>query len=399
MARDFTDAELRQVAEFVARRYLEVERGLRGKECLRLFLTPQAYSQQYAAAASRYGKGGVVRQTDVGRISLQRPAPDVAFVTMPALQEGDRWGALVMELRADKAGHWRVTELTRAQDRNLVRQRPVPDRTPRVDPAVELARLSRDLQAAHLAFLATTQRRDRAHRLLADLAPEKPARDLQVGDVINTGRTPAQHWVEVRSVRVDGAAGQVSLTTPDGTDLQTPDDRPIPVLAVRGMSLADTRDAAAAAAHEHATTAHEAARWQRQVDQLELQRDELAHRAQSRAGLLVEGPPPDMPPAYVVRLLGEQPRSDDARDVWNEAAGAIDRYRHRWGIDSTDTALGPEPGSAEQREDRAATVERLRQLTARLDRLTAERDDLDAAGPPLGHTPELSAPFVLAAER
>ena len=58
MARDFTDAQLRQVVEYVARRFLEVERGLRGKQCLRRFLTEEAYGRQSDPAASRFGSGG-----------------------------------------------------------------------------------------------------------------------------------------------------------------------------------------------------------------------------------------------------------------------------------------------------------------------------------------------------
>lgn len=49
--RELTDAQLRQVAEYAARRYLEVERGLRGKQCLQRFRSDEAYDQQSDAAA------------------------------------------------------------------------------------------------------------------------------------------------------------------------------------------------------------------------------------------------------------------------------------------------------------------------------------------------------------
>jgi len=35
--RELADAQLRQIAEYAGRRYLEVERGLRGKQCLQRF--------------------------------------------------------------------------------------------------------------------------------------------------------------------------------------------------------------------------------------------------------------------------------------------------------------------------------------------------------------------------
>ncbi len=89
MARVFTDAQLRQVVEYVARRYLEVERGLRDKQCLRRLLSEQAYDQQSDPAASRFGNAGVVRQRDLGRIILQRPRADRVHVAVPARQQGD----------------------------------------------------------------------------------------------------------------------------------------------------------------------------------------------------------------------------------------------------------------------------------------------------------------------
>ncbi|MDQ3521485.1 MAG: hypothetical protein M3434_03995 [Gemmatimonadota bacterium] len=49
--RELTDAQLRQVAEYAARRYLEVERGLRGKQCLQRFRSDEAYDQQSDATA------------------------------------------------------------------------------------------------------------------------------------------------------------------------------------------------------------------------------------------------------------------------------------------------------------------------------------------------------------
>lgn len=225
MARNFTDAELQQVAEYVALRYLEVERGLRGKECLRHFLSPQAYNQQFDAAASRFSSGGMVRQTDLGRMSFQRLQPDRVHIAIPTRQQGDRWGALVMELRADNRSAWRVTELTRAQDRNLTRPRFMPEWKGPGDPDLALVELTKTAVAARTAKVAAAEEYATGRQDLARVAPEKPAGELVVGDFVNNGTLQTQRWTKVRSLAVDKVTGGVNLRVADGTRFRLPAER------------------------------------------------------------------------------------------------------------------------------------------------------------------------------
>ncbi len=389
MAKNFTDAELRQVAEYVARRYLEVERGLRGKECLQSLLSSEAYTKQFDAAASRFGKGGVVRQTDLGRMSFQRPEVDRVHIAIPARQEGGYWGALVMELRANDRGAWRVTELTRAQDRNLTHAQPVPQWKAEGDPDRAVVELARVTAAARAARTATAERYAQARQELAHVAPEKPAGELQRGDLINANVMQRQQWAEVRSIAVDQATGDVNLRVTDGTSLRLPAEYPVSVLAMRKGQVDTTLQDAAIAADRLRAAAEEMAGWDHQLALLEHGRDGLDQR--HRARHVDEAVARSIPPNYVTRTLGLPPEHPAARELWEAAASAIETYRDRWGITRTDCALGRQPREPKQRKARDATITTLRELTSRLaaagrdrddgrgQRLAAEHDEVDRA--------------------
>lgn len=373
MAREFTDAELKLVAEFVAHRYLEVERGLRGKECLKRFLSPEAYSQQFSEAASRFGKGGVVSQNDLGRMVFQRTQDGHVHITIPARQENDRWGALVIEMRSSERGVWRVTELTRAQDRNLARPRYArPWEEPAAaDPA--LAHVARETLDVQMAKTVAAQRHAKALAELARVAPEKPAAELQIGDVINVASAPAHSWVEARSVSHDEATGHVNVLSPDGTALRILADGPVAVLAVKDGDLDAARRAAAAATEEVAARAEEIVRWDRLLGSLEVERDDLVHRRQIRDQVVEPRDAATGRPDHVARTLGAPPEDGTAREVWDEAADLIAGYRDRWEVDAT-TSLGPQPEDPTQRADRDATLVTLRELRSRLQELAGEHD-------------------------
>ncbi len=373
MAREFTDTELKLVAEFVAHRYLEVERGLRGKECLKRFLSAEAYSQQFSEAASRFGKGGIVRPDDLGRMVFQRTQDGHVHITIPARQDNDRWGALVMEMRSTARGVWRVTELTRAQDRNLTRPRyarPWEEPTD-VDPA--LTHVAREALDVQMAQTVAAQRHTRALAHLARVAPEKPAGELQIGDVVNVAAVPAHSWVEVRSVSLDESTGSVSVLTPDGTALRVPADRPVAVLADKDGDFDAARRSAAAAAEEVAARAEEMVRWDRLLGSLEGERADLVHRRRVRDQVVEPRDAATGPPDHVVRTLGAPPEDGTARIVWDEAADLISGYRDRWDVDAT-TSLGPQPENPTQRADRDATLVTLRELRSRLEELAGEHD-------------------------
>jgi hypothetical protein len=373
VAREFTDAELKLVAEFVAHRCLEVERGLRGKDCLKRFLSAEAYSQQFSEAASRFAKGGIVRPDDLGRMVFQRTQDGHVHITIPARQENDRWGALVMEMRSTARGVWRVTELTRAQDRNLAHPRlAMPWREP-ADPEPALALVARETLEVQMAHTVAAQRHDKALAELARLTPEKPAAELQIGDVINVDAAPTHSWIEVRSVLHDEAKGNVSVLAPDGTALRIPADRPVAVLQVFGGDIDAARRAAAAATQEVTARAEEMVRWDRRLGSLEGERGELVERGHVRDQLMEPSEAPAGPPDYVIRTLGAPPEHSSARKVWDEAADVITGYRDRWNVEAT-TSLGPRPEDPEQCSDREATVATLRQLRSRLEVLAVDDD-------------------------
>jgi hypothetical protein len=377
MPRPFTDAELRQVAEHVTYHYLEVERGLRSKQTLRRLLSPEAYSQQHDPAASRFGAGGIVGQGDIGQMIFQRDG-DAVHAAVPTRQGDDRWGALLIEMRSNGRDVWRVTELTRAQDRNLTRPHPVPDRMTPAEPDRDVQQAVLTLGAAQIAQSAAQQRHTRALADLARLAPEKPPGDLRPGDILRTDTTPASHWVQIRSAAAQ-PDGDVRITTTDGASLVLPGDRGVPTLtstfdAQPGQNLQAAEDAA----RTLAGTAEELSHWTRRVADLEDDRDQLIGRRDAYARLNRGAEP--QPAAYLTHTLGQRPADGQARPIWDAAAAAIEGYRDRWDITDERTALGARPDDPDQRADRHDTVTALRDLTGRL--ADCEPDPLGSARSP-----------------
>ena len=372
MARQFTDQELRQVAAFVIKRYLEVERGLRSKQCLRPYLSPAAYAQQYSPDASRFGKGGTVSQRDIGQLVFSREHPNLAHVTAPTRQEGQRWGALVMEMRADQHGRWKVTELTRAQDRNLAH--PTPQREPEppnIDQAAadQIAANTRSLHAAELARQAAAQRLKRAAERIGTLAPERPARDLTAGDTINVGSPSAPQWTEVRDTLHDPHKAEIHVRTTDGQASRLPEERPIAVLAADEESRDRAVNAAADATANLTQAADQMAHWDHEIRQLRADETSLpAHPRQPEGADNVEAP-------YLLRTIGSRPSSAESAQQWDYAASAVETYRKRWGIEAQDTALGRKPDDPKQADERTEVVDLLRSTVTDLQNGQRGQDD------------------------
>ncbi len=363
MPRPFTDAELRQVAEHVTHHYLEVERGLRSKQTLRRFLSPEAYNHQHDPAASRFDAGGIIRQGDIGQMIFQRDG-DAVRAAVPTRQENDRWGALLIEMRSNGRDVWRVTELTRAPDRNLTRPHPVPDRMTPVEPDRDVHQAGLTLGAAQIAQTAAQQRHSRALADLARLAPEKPPGDVRAGDIIRTDATPASHWVQIRSVAA-APDGDVRITTTEGASLVLPGDRGVPILTPTSDDQPGQNfQAAQDAARTLTGAAEELSHWTRRVADLDDDRDQLIGRRDAYARLDRDAEP--QPAAYLTHTLGQRPADGQARPIWDAAAAAIEGYRDRWDITDERTALGARPDHPDQRADRQDTVTALRDLTSRL---------------------------------
>ena len=85
------------------------------------------------------------------------------------------------------------------------------------------------------------------------------------------------------------------------------------------------------------------------------------------------------PPPYLLAALGPRPRSPEDRHTWRAAAGAVEAYRERWGINDGRDPLGAEPARERgvtgpddrrtlQRAERQEAVRLLRSAAVRLGR-------------------------------
>lgn len=88
-APSLTDADLAEAVAELARIYLEVERGLRPRQHLARWLTPDAYLRQHDTRLSRHPDAGPVRNTDVRRVRLCRMSNDRVHAVAVAREDGD----------------------------------------------------------------------------------------------------------------------------------------------------------------------------------------------------------------------------------------------------------------------------------------------------------------------
>jgi hypothetical protein len=356
VAHTFSDDELQQIITYVATRYLEVERGLRSRNALRNLLTDVAFRQLQAAPPVERPAHGPVRQTDLGRLLFQRPTTDRVFVTMPARERGNEWSALVMQLRANREGIWRVTELARVNERTIT-TRPVPTPATPQQRAVSVANAARDLDVARLALLAVTKQHDRVAHQLRKAAPRTPAERLQVGDLISTTAEPTPTWWLVERLRAT-PQGRVYVGTAEGGIHAFNRGEKV---AVAPLAATDQPETFSALAKQLGDLADQQRIWQRQVTALEVE-----YTALTRIPTASEIPLANQPPAYLVRVLGMPPEDGEARDIWDRAAGLIEAYR-RWSITTQDSPLGPAPADPYQAHNRDITAATLRTLASRVD--------------------------------
>jgi hypothetical protein len=154
-----TDEQLADMLRFVARTCLEVERGLRPAA----HLAPLMHPAERTLEPGQLGRfdGGPVRDDHIGQPQISRVTDTHIIGTVVTRTEGDRWGALSLELRPCD-GRWRVAGLQRLLAAAHYR---TPARAAHLDVS------SRDVRAlvearrmAEAAFQATSRRLD-------DLAP------------------------------------------------------------------------------------------------------------------------------------------------------------------------------------------------------------------------------------
>lgn len=110
---------------------LAVERGFAAPSALRRILTPHGFAQQRDPGISRF-TGPPPVPSHLGGTQLSVTSPTRALAAVAAKETAQRWGALVVDLRATGQGRLVVAELLRVQDRALVRgaAAPPPDKMP-----------------------------------------------------------------------------------------------------------------------------------------------------------------------------------------------------------------------------------------------------------------------------
>jgi hypothetical protein len=153
-----TDDQLADILRFVARTCLEVERGLRPPTHLTKLMHPEERLLQ-PGQLGRF-RGGPVRDDHIGQPQFSRVTDTHIIATVVTRTEGDRWGALSLQL-GPREGRWHIAGLQRLMAATHYRN---PSRTPDV-PAREVgAHVVEDHRLAEAAYVATTRR-------LHDLAP------------------------------------------------------------------------------------------------------------------------------------------------------------------------------------------------------------------------------------
>ena len=112
LRRGLTEAELRAAARWVARAYLEVERGHRDPLVLRGVVAPHIYFDiehaERAPGAPPVGAG------DIGRAAFQRLTSATGFAVVVVREPDGSWEALTMVLRRHDSGAWQFVEIVRA---------------------------------------------------------------------------------------------------------------------------------------------------------------------------------------------------------------------------------------------------------------------------------------------
>lgn len=118
LRRGLTDEELRAVARWVVRAYLEVERGHRDVRALRPFLAPHLYFA--LQNVERRPGSAPVAARDVGGARFDRIGASKGYAAVVVREADGRWGAIVLVLRRDDDDAWRVIDLRRVDNSSAV---------------------------------------------------------------------------------------------------------------------------------------------------------------------------------------------------------------------------------------------------------------------------------------
>jgi hypothetical protein len=159
-----SDEQLAGILRFVARTCLEVERGLRPPAHLRALMDPAiAHAWAQPGKLGRF-RGGPVQAGQIGQPQVSRLTDTHIFATVVTCTEGDRWGAISLELRAQR-GRWRIADLQRLLA--ATQYHTAPTAAEFRGSHDDLPHVAEERRLAEAALGATRRR-------LADLTPDAP---------------------------------------------------------------------------------------------------------------------------------------------------------------------------------------------------------------------------------
>lgn len=124
MAQQPTDQQVAAIVRHLARKQLEIERGLRPPEHMAQHLTPAAYRLMRLRPREHFPRGGPVHPKDLSGVNLTRYPDGHVYATLSTREQDDRWGAITMQLQPGPDGRFVVTELERVRPRPMQRETP-----------------------------------------------------------------------------------------------------------------------------------------------------------------------------------------------------------------------------------------------------------------------------------
>ena len=284
-----------------------VERGLIPLRVLQRAVDPAVLATLGPISPPAAGRPGA--PVRVGGVRIHLVHAGLAHVASTAIRPDGRTAGYVLELRRESVREqWRISELTRAEDRQLV------------PPAARLAALKAE--------------GDGPRRYPSDLAPL------------------------IATVERARAEAERSLTAARRTAEELKEQ----LSGLQGKSTWKVRERSATTVKERAARA-DAARWERALRRAddELQKLYEVRELREVRQLVIDGDPlvRAHKPEYLDRLLGPVPQDRDDRAEWRQAASSIERYRQTWQVTDREDALGPlsESASAEQVRQRKEAAE------------------------------------------
>jgi hypothetical protein len=122
VAQQPTDQQVAAIVRHLARKQLEIERGLRPPEHLAPHLTPAAYRLMRLRPREHFPRGGPVHPKDLSGVRLSRYPDGHVYATVSTREQDDRWGAITMQLKLGPDGRFVVSELERVRPRPMERE-------------------------------------------------------------------------------------------------------------------------------------------------------------------------------------------------------------------------------------------------------------------------------------